>query len=65
MPNPKSFNGFFKDTLQFFNRLKKHNEKEWFQSHREDYESFVLAPARSFVVDMGIFFWEGIRPRSD
>ncbi len=106
MSNQSGFDGFFKDTVSFFNRLKKHNEKEWFQSHREDYESFVLMPARSFVVEMGerlkqispdikavpkinkslfrinrdtrfsadkspykthmgIFFWEGVRPRME
>ncbi|MCJ7579991.1 MAG: DUF2461 domain-containing protein [Candidatus Aminicenantes bacterium] len=47
------FIGFSKDTVQFFNRLKKHNERDWFQSRRDDYESYVLTPARSFVVDMG------------
>ncbi len=106
MSNQNDFNGFFKGTVQFFNRLKRHNEREWFQSHREDYESYVLTPARSFVVDMGerlkqispdikavpkinkslfrinrdtrfsadkspyktnmgIFFWEGIRPKME
>jgi uncharacterized protein (TIGR02453 family) len=53
MPNQNVFNGFYKDTVQFLTRLKKHNEKEWFQSHRENYESYVLTPARAFVVDMG------------
>lgn len=106
MSNQVVFNGFFKDTVQFFNRLKKHNEKDWFQSHKEDYESYVLTPARSFVAvmgerlkkispdikavpkinkslfrinrdtrfspdkspyktHMGIFFWEGVRPRME
>jgi uncharacterized protein (DUF2461 family) len=53
MSNQVVFDGFFKDTVSFFNRLKKHNEKEWFQSHRGDYESYVLTPARSFVAAMG------------
>ncbi len=106
MSNQVVFDGFFKDTVSFFNRLKKHNEKEWFQSHRGDYESYVLTPARSFVAamgerlteispdikavpkinkslfrinrdtrfspdkspyktHMGIFFWEGVRPRME
>ncbi len=53
MSDQNVFNGFSKNTVQFFNRLKKHNEREWFQSHRDDYEGYVLAPARSFVVEMG------------
>ena len=106
MSDQNIFDGFSKDTVQFFNRLKKHNDKEWFQKHREDYESYVLAPARSFVgamgkrlkqispdinavakinkslfrinrdtrfsadkspykTHMGIFFWEGLRPKME
>ncbi|MFC2166468.1 DUF2461 domain-containing protein [Acidobacteriota bacterium] len=53
MSDQNVFNGFSKDTVQFFNSLKKNNDREWFQSHRDDYDSYVLAPARSFVVDMG------------
>lgn len=51
--NQNNFNGFFKETVQFFDRLKKNNEKDWFESRREDYKSYVLRPARAFVVDMG------------
>lgn len=106
MPHHDLFSGFFKETVQFFNHLKKNNEKEWFQKHKDDYESYVQTPARSFVVNMGerlrqispdikaipkinkslfrinrdtrfstdkspyktnmgIFFWEGQRPRME
>jgi uncharacterized protein (TIGR02453 family) len=51
--NIKEFNGFFKETLYFFKRLKEHNNKPWFDQNREVYEDYVLGPARSFVVALG------------
>jgi len=100
------FKGFSKQTIQFFESLKNNNTKNWFEAHRNDYETFVLKPAKDFVVAMGkrlrtqfplivaipkvnkslfrinrdtrfsldkspyktnlgIFFWEGIRPRME
>ena len=48
-----NFNGFPRDFFTFFNNLKNNNSKEWFESHRKDYEKHVLNPAREFVVEMG------------
>ncbi|MFC1868910.1 DUF2461 domain-containing protein [Thermodesulfobacteriota bacterium] len=48
-----NFNGFPKELCTFFNQLKKHNTKEWFDSHREDYERYVKVPSIEFVVSMG------------
>ena len=47
------FNGFPKDYFSFFNQLKKHNSKEWFEKHRNEYDEFVMHPAREFVTEMG------------
>jgi uncharacterized protein (TIGR02453 family) len=47
------FNGFPKETVKFYNGLKKNNSKKWFETHREDYDNFVLNPAREFVTAMG------------
>ena len=44
---------FTNDTVKFFNQLDKHNNKEWFESHREDLELHVMEPARVFVMHMG------------
>jgi len=49
----KSFNGFTKETVDFFSRLKKHNERDWFQKHKNIYDTSVIDQARSFVVTMG------------
>ncbi|MFB0566067.1 MAG: DUF2461 domain-containing protein [Candidatus Aminicenantaceae bacterium] len=53
MPEGLSFEGFFKETIDFFMNLKKNNSREWFDSKREDYERYVLEPSRAFVKAMG------------
>jgi len=106
MPDQLKFQGFSKETPKFFKDLKKNNTKKWFQTHKQDYETFVMQPARAFVMamgdklrttipdivavpkinkslfrinrdtrfspdkspyktNMGIFFWEGNRPRME
>jgi uncharacterized protein (TIGR02453 family) len=50
---PPAFEGFRPETVRFFIGLKRHNSREWFEKNRAAYENHVLAPAKSFVVDMG------------
>ena len=47
------FPGFPKGCVEFLQKLKKNNRKAWFEKHKEDYENYVLNPARDFVVAMG------------
>ena len=47
------FEGFSRETLDFFKKLKKNNDKNWFEMHREEYVDYVLNPAKAFVVAMG------------
>jgi len=47
------FKGFPKETVTFFEDLKKNNRKEWFEAHRKDYEQYVKRPAEDFVMAMG------------
>jgi uncharacterized protein (TIGR02453 family) len=51
--NESSFEGFSKETMNFFSDLKRNNNKEWFDRHREDFETYVMTPSRAFVVAMG------------
>lgn len=44
---------FTKDTVRFFSRLEKNNNKEWFEAHRNDLEQHVMEPARVFIMCMG------------
>ena len=53
MSDQSEFRGFSRETVAFFRGLKKNNNREWFEAHRDVYESHVLAPAKAFVVDMG------------
>ena len=47
------FQGFSKDTLDFFNDLKRNNTRDWFNHNKKDYEDNVLTPAKDFVTDFG------------
>jgi uncharacterized protein (TIGR02453 family) len=47
------FSGFTKETIRFFNGLRRNNSREWFERNRETYETQVMAPARLFVTAMG------------
>ncbi len=47
------FDGFFKETLDFFKELKSNNSKEWFDQNQRSYEDYVLSPARDFITTMG------------
>jgi len=47
------FTGFPRETFEFFSELAAHNEKDWFDAHRGDYEAFYVAPAKLFVEAIG------------
>lgn len=40
-------------TVAFLKNLSKHNNKEWFEEHRDDYNEQFLEPAFQFIVEMG------------
>ena len=44
---------FPKNTAAFLNKLKKNNNREWFEANRELFNSDFLAPAVQFVAEMG------------
>ena len=48
-----TFTGFSKKALSFLSRLGRNNTREWFQEHRDEYESEILEPAKAFVTAMG------------
>jgi uncharacterized protein (TIGR02453 family) len=47
------FAGFSKNTLPFLESIRQHNDKEWFESHRTEYEEYILNPSRLFVEEFG------------
>jgi uncharacterized protein (TIGR02453 family) len=48
-----AFEGFPRRALRFLREVGENNNREWFQAHRDDYETLLLEPARDFVVEMG------------
>jgi len=47
------FSGFSKKTLPFLNAIRKNNNKDWFEAHKNEYENLILNPSRLFVIEMG------------
>ncbi|MEJ2716783.1 MAG: DUF2461 domain-containing protein [Deltaproteobacteria bacterium] len=47
------FNGFPEGSVTFYSDLRENNNKQWFDAHKGDFETFVLQPARDFVFEMG------------
>lgn len=43
----------FQETLGFLAELTRHNERAWFESHRDECESAVMEPAKAFVRELG------------
>ena len=52
-PIPR-FKGFPRESVDFYSELAGNNTKPWFDAHKDDFEKFVMAPARDFVFHMGI-----------
>jgi len=44
---------FTKDTVKFFSKLKRNNNKKWFEAHRDELEQHVMEPAKIFIIHMG------------
>lgn len=51
-----AFAGFPREGLLFLGELGRHNERAWFQEHRNEYDDFLLEPARDFVEAIGAEF---------
>lgn len=47
------FKGFPKECVEFYSTLATNNTKEWFDAHKGDFETYVMAPARELVHDLG------------
>jgi uncharacterized protein (TIGR02453 family) len=53
MAETPDFTGFTKETIRFFNGLRRNNDRVWFAAHREAYDREVMEPAKAFVTAMG------------
>ena len=50
------FSGFTNESLKFLKSLSdpKNNNKQWFDVHRDEYESFLKLPMRNLIDDLSI-----------
>jgi len=46
------FTGFPEDALRFLKRLKKNNNREWFQKHKQEYEEVVKFPMQCLIASL-------------
>lgn len=47
------FTGFPEETITFYRDLTGNNDTGWFQNHKQEYQRFVLEPAKAFILAMG------------
>jgi len=47
------FSGFPREGIAFLQRLKKNNNRPWFQKHREEYEELVRFPMECLIASLG------------
>ena len=48
-----AFENFPQKTVDFLKKLSKNNSREWFEKHRDEYNSQFLEPAFQFVTEIG------------
>ncbi|HTY10448.1 MAG TPA: DUF2461 domain-containing protein [Bacteroidota bacterium] len=58
------FIGFPKKGIEFLNKLKKNNNREWFEKHKQDFESEVKLPMQSLIASLQPYF-ESFAPEFD
>lgn len=42
--------------LRFFKDLRRHNNKPWFEAHKEDYHALVVFPMRALIEELDVRF---------
>jgi uncharacterized protein (TIGR02453 family) len=45
---------FTPELFRFLSRLKRNNNREWFQRHKDEYENYVKTPALRFIEDFAV-----------
>lgn len=50
------FEGFPKQGLQFLKKLKRNNNRTWFESHKHEYEEYLKLPMQSFIFSLQSHF---------
>ncbi|OOM06386.1 DUF2461 domain-containing protein [Clostridium saccharobutylicum] len=50
--NISKFEGFSPEALTFLNDVRVNNSKEWFESHRNEYNKCLLEPFQNLVIEL-------------
>ena len=48
-----TFTGFPEELISFYKDLSRHNNREWFEEHKDDYKHYVITPSQNFILAMG------------
>lgn len=48
-----AFTGFPKKGLEFLSNIIINNSKEWLDTHKNEYEKYIVTPNKAYVKDMG------------
>lgn len=48
------FDGFSLETLKFLSELKENNNKEWFETHKQEYQKYLLEPLQNLILDLSV-----------
>ena len=49
---------FTPELFRFLTRLKRNNNRDWFQAHKEEFEAFLRQPALRFITDFATPLYE-------
>ena len=55
----RRFAGFPPEGLRFFKQLARHNNRDWFQAHKETYEQACREPMKDLLDELGPSFGAG------
>ena len=50
------FEGFRPELFKFMKGLEKNNNTKWFNDHHDEYENYLVNPAKSFITSIAPFF---------
>src|SRR3990172_12590450 len=58
------FQGYPREGIDFLRRLKRNNNRNWFEKHKAEYESDVKLPMQSLIASLQPYF-ESFAPQFD
>lgn len=50
------FQGFPKEGINFFKKLKRNNNRDWFEKHKSEFESYAKTPIQSYITALQTHF---------